>query len=146
LWEYINRSQTHECGNFYWDCGHAIPFLGIFVSNFWFWIIAVHDVACQNCQTKNVPFHPQRRMTKSEKEGMHWLPSTIDMGGGGVCNTTQGRFTISTKISGGGGGLHFSMSSFSVDKSVPRETKMGHKGLRFPGGGFLKLKPLFILK
>jgi hypothetical protein len=28
----INRSQTHECGN--WDCGRAIPFLGIFVSKF----------------------------------------------------------------------------------------------------------------
>jgi hypothetical protein len=27
----VNRSQTHECGN--WDCGRAIPFLGIFVSN-----------------------------------------------------------------------------------------------------------------
>ncbi len=26
LWEYINRSQTHECGN--WDWGCAIPFLG----------------------------------------------------------------------------------------------------------------------
>jgi hypothetical protein len=26
-WEYINRSQTHECRN--WDCGRAIPFLGI---------------------------------------------------------------------------------------------------------------------
>ncbi len=26
-WEYINRSQTHECGN--WDCCRAIPFLGI---------------------------------------------------------------------------------------------------------------------
>ncbi len=26
-WEYINRSQTHECGN--WDCGRATPFLGI---------------------------------------------------------------------------------------------------------------------
>jgi hypothetical protein len=29
---YINRSQSHECGNS--DCGRAIPFLGIFVSNF----------------------------------------------------------------------------------------------------------------
>jgi hypothetical protein len=29
LWEYINRSQTHKCGN--WDCRRAIPFLGIFV-------------------------------------------------------------------------------------------------------------------
>jgi hypothetical protein len=26
-WEYINRSQTHECGN--WDLGRAIPFLEI---------------------------------------------------------------------------------------------------------------------
>jgi hypothetical protein len=24
---YVNRSQTHDCGN--WDCGLAIPFLGI---------------------------------------------------------------------------------------------------------------------
>ncbi len=31
-WEYIIRSQTHECGN--WDRDHDIPFLGIFVSNF----------------------------------------------------------------------------------------------------------------
>ncbi len=34
-WEHINRSQTHECGN--WDCGRAIPFLGIFVSEFLFY-------------------------------------------------------------------------------------------------------------
>jgi hypothetical protein len=26
-WKYIDRSQTHECGN--WDCGRAISFLGI---------------------------------------------------------------------------------------------------------------------
>ena len=26
-WEYINRSQTHECGN--WDCGRSVPFLRI---------------------------------------------------------------------------------------------------------------------
>ncbi len=26
-WVHINRSQTHECGNWYW--GRAIPFLGI---------------------------------------------------------------------------------------------------------------------
>jgi hypothetical protein len=29
--EIYNRSQTHECGNR--DCGRAIPFLGILVSN-----------------------------------------------------------------------------------------------------------------
>jgi hypothetical protein len=33
--EYINRSQTQQCGN--WDGGRAIPFLGIFVSNFLYW-------------------------------------------------------------------------------------------------------------
>ncbi len=38
-WEYINCSQTHEYGN--WDCGRAIPFLGIFVSNFRFWFFGV---------------------------------------------------------------------------------------------------------
>ncbi len=39
-WEYINGTQTHTCGN--WDCGRAIPFLGIFVSNFWYWFFAVY--------------------------------------------------------------------------------------------------------
>ncbi len=32
-WEYINRSQAHECGSW--------PFLGIFVSNFLYWFFAV---------------------------------------------------------------------------------------------------------
>ena len=41
-WEYINRSLTHECGN--WDCGHAIPFLRIFVSNFRYWFFAMCSV------------------------------------------------------------------------------------------------------
>jgi len=31
-WEYINRTQTHECGN--WDWGLAIPFLGIHKRDF----------------------------------------------------------------------------------------------------------------
>ncbi len=31
-WEYINRSQTHECGN--WDWGRAIPRKGIHKWNF----------------------------------------------------------------------------------------------------------------
>jgi hypothetical protein len=38
-WEYVNRSQTHECGN--WDRGRAIPFLRIFVSNFRYCVFAV---------------------------------------------------------------------------------------------------------
>ncbi len=46
---YINRSQTHECGN--WDCGRAIPFLGIFVSNFRYWFFAVQHggALCAKC-------------------------------------------------------------------------------------------------
>ncbi len=31
---YINRSQKQECRN--WDCGRAVPFLGIFVLNYWY--------------------------------------------------------------------------------------------------------------
>jgi hypothetical protein len=38
-WEYIIRSQTHECGN--WDWGPGIPFLGIFVLNFRHFVFAV---------------------------------------------------------------------------------------------------------
>jgi hypothetical protein len=38
-WEYINRSQLRECGNL--DCGRAIPFLGILVSNFRYYVFAV---------------------------------------------------------------------------------------------------------
>ncbi len=38
-WEHINRSQTHEWGN--WDWGRAILFLGIFVSNFRYCVFAV---------------------------------------------------------------------------------------------------------
>ncbi len=38
-WEYINRSQTHECGNLDWDLD--IPILGIFVSKFLYFVFAV---------------------------------------------------------------------------------------------------------
>ncbi len=40
-WEYIIRSQTHECGN--WDWGPDIPFLGIFFSNFRHFVFAVRS-------------------------------------------------------------------------------------------------------
>ncbi len=35
------RSQTHECGN--WDWCRAIPFLWIFVSNFFYCVFAVQE-------------------------------------------------------------------------------------------------------
>jgi hypothetical protein len=38
----IGRSIVPECGN--WDCGRAIPFLGIFLSNFRYCVSAVHLV------------------------------------------------------------------------------------------------------
>jgi hypothetical protein len=38
-----NRSQKHECWN--WDCGTAVPVLGIFVSNFRYCVFAVLDNA-----------------------------------------------------------------------------------------------------
>ncbi len=47
-WEYINRSQTHECGNWAW--GRAIPFLEIFVSKFRYFVFAVQldSLRCGN--------------------------------------------------------------------------------------------------
>ncbi len=41
-WEYIIRSQTHQCEN--WDWGLDIPFLGIFASNFRHFFFAVHPL------------------------------------------------------------------------------------------------------
>ncbi len=38
-WEYMIRSQTHECGN--WDWDPDIPFLGLFVSDFRHFVFAV---------------------------------------------------------------------------------------------------------
>ncbi len=43
-WEYINRSQTHECVN--WDWRRAIPFLGIHTWDFRF---SVHPVSASAC-------------------------------------------------------------------------------------------------
>jgi hypothetical protein len=59
-WEYINRSQTHECGN--WDWYPDIPFLGIFVSKFLYFVFAVYNtceshvgsVSCNGCSRATV--------------------------------------------------------------------------------------------
>ncbi len=51
LWEYINRTQTHECGN--WDWDPDILFLGIFVLKFRYFVFAVHALfnrkSCSFC-------------------------------------------------------------------------------------------------
>ncbi len=41
-WEYINRSQKYECRK--WDCGSAVPCLGIFVSNLWYCVFALRPI------------------------------------------------------------------------------------------------------
>ncbi len=68
-WEYINRSQTHEYGN--WDWGRAIPFLGIFVSNFRYSGFAVIGRRCL--------LHKENKDKERNKEGSwvltHWLLS-----------------------------------------------------------------------
>ncbi len=45
-WEYINRSQIHECRN--WERGCAISFLGIFVSNIRCSSFAVYSTSKKN--------------------------------------------------------------------------------------------------
>ncbi len=49
LWEHINRSQTHECGN--WDWGHAIPIKGINK-----WDFASSALVMQHRQEAMCPF------------------------------------------------------------------------------------------
>ncbi len=48
-WEYIIRSQVHECGN--WDWDPDIPFLGIFVSKFRYFVFAVQRGKYQHFST-----------------------------------------------------------------------------------------------
>ncbi len=59
-WEYINRSQMHECGN--WDWDPDIPFLGIFVSKFRYFVFAVHKPRIRCYRFK-------RRDPETEMEG-----------------------------------------------------------------------------
>ena len=56
-WEYINRSQTHECGN--WGWGRAIPRKGIYKRNcrcsvyisFYFIVRTTHtSIQCRRCR------------------------------------------------------------------------------------------------
>ncbi len=75
-WEYINCSQTHECGNK--DCGRAIPFLGIFVSNFRYWFFAVHtndgpgvEVPVFENGPAGPPGRPGRHQDAQEPQGPH---------------------------------------------------------------------------
>jgi hypothetical protein len=58
-WEYINRTEKHECRK--WDCGRAVPFLRIYVSNFRYSFFAVfrkkadtirHVISQTRCLTK----------------------------------------------------------------------------------------------
>ncbi len=48
-WEYMNRTQKHECRN--WDWGRAVSLLGIFVSNIRYSIFAVFPIVATmlNC-------------------------------------------------------------------------------------------------
>ncbi len=50
-WEYKNRTQKFECRN--WDCGRAVPFLGIYGSNFGYSIFAVRQAADPHAASKH---------------------------------------------------------------------------------------------
>ncbi len=57
-WEYINRTQKHECGN--WDCGRAVPFSRNFCFEFSTLILCsvgvsneLYTVWCTSCSIKD---------------------------------------------------------------------------------------------
>ncbi len=52
-WEYINRSQTHECGN--WGWGRAIPRKGIYKRNCRYSVEALPVLASRGLGDKPVP-------------------------------------------------------------------------------------------
>jgi hypothetical protein len=52
----MNRSQKQECRN--WDSSHAIPFLGIFVSNFRYCVFALRTDKGQIMIFLGITLHP----------------------------------------------------------------------------------------
>ncbi len=63
---YKSLTETHECRN--WECGRAVPFLEIFVSNFLFCVFAVPDMFSRrlfiSSNTKNLFGNPVYRMVR----------------------------------------------------------------------------------
>ncbi len=91
-WEYINRSQTHECGN--WDWGLAISFLGI---HKWDFRCSVFNSNVSNCVVfqlhqagdghgnpeggaralQGAQRHERRVRTGSNPENEYWICSVL---------------------------------------------------------------------
>ncbi len=77
-WEYIIRSQTHECGN--WDWGPNSPFLGIFVSNFRHFVFAVWahlncfvDFSCWCSTMKGEEEKESQSLDRALQQDMVWF-------------------------------------------------------------------------
>jgi hypothetical protein len=49
-----NLSVAHRNMNMNWDCSRAVPFLGIFVSNFRYCVFAVHTLSLTNSTLKKL--------------------------------------------------------------------------------------------
>jgi hypothetical protein len=89
---YINRSQTHECGN--WDQGRAIPFLSIFVSNFQNRLCSV----CTTVSSKSIHEPATPSIMKYKDDVVSYIPLGYSM----VC-LMQGRDGSREKVPGPSG-------------------------------------------
>ncbi len=77
----INRPQKRECWN--WDCGRAVPFLGIFVFNFRYCVFTVHvfwyTLHClkniKSMMNFNIKYYPRASTSRS-----YFLPCSRTMG------------------------------------------------------------------
>ncbi len=56
--EYTNRSQKHESRN--WDCSRAVPFLGIFVSNFRYFM----SLQCNHFDRSSIKMYTDKNFLK----------------------------------------------------------------------------------
>ncbi len=71
IWEYINRSQTHECGN--WDWGRAIPRKGI---HKWDFLCSAYSSGAQLASSFSNDYWSYCNMelrNKNKKEKIHFL-------------------------------------------------------------------------
>ncbi len=79
-WEYINRSHTHECGN--WGWGHAIPRKGIYKQNCHCSALQTlyqHNLHSTICTVGPIAARPATIFSRDKCESNQWQCVIYDM-------------------------------------------------------------------
>ncbi len=115
-WEYINRTQKHECRN--WDCDRTVPFPGIYISNSRYNIFAVQgevSVKIRRSAVRSEEYNMQNNKNLAKIIAWDWpfvrRTKRVKVGGD---TTGRGGEAASPKYSL----LHVSFSFFANHKSA----------------------------